>query len=1011
MRKLLKKAVALALVLSSVLTLYIPASAAGYEFPETGDTVDIGTVLRGNPNISGQVEIAEKGGRQYLGVPIKGGKFYVFGLTDYIEGKKNAQGNYIYAELDSGIGIPRGIALDSKGTFYVTGDSRNVFYYNINTGDSDQITAGSSGLTTVAVDENDNIYAAGSGGVYRIDGKTLRAEQIYSSADFTTVQGIACGGGKVYIQGPLVKAKGGGSEVRMLSDKGALLASYKTPNTPATYYLSYVDGVVFVGAGDNNADGLVALDTANNKLTRLDMGNQNAIKGFVTAPYQGKSYMCLAKDGTYEYDVATRKLSRKVSNTCNRNLRARNYVKNGSNLLLLSVGPSSVTTIKGPTGGTVALSGLLEGAGSTYSARSIVPGVAGTGVAVYVGAYLSSTVASYSPDTGIEHSAFSNGHAQTDNMIVYKGKVYAGVYSGGYLIEYDPATDKVRELIPGLIDGYDQLRIHGLAAGDNKIFFSTIPNAETLGGCIGWYDLGTDKWYCERNVVQDQATITLAYDEGKDILYGGTTIRGGTDITPTAQQAVLFAYDVNAKKLLASAKLNDLTGDKPRFISGITRDPNTGKFWGAVSQTVFSFAYENGKLNITKEWAAGSVPANPYPDGASKSWFPRPIVFDDYGRMYIGFNETKYGIMQFTLGSDGKIKNAVSVTDSTTRIYTIGADGNLYYHDSELQMLPISRATMVRQLVDDAQPDDWESVVLARQAYESLTAKEKEQFGKTYYNKLRALEGDEDAIAQLAVDAVMDAIATIGTVTEASGPEIEAAREAYDALTAEQKRDVLNAQTLFDAEKAYKKLTEQDAPTDGGNTDVGQTPDIQQPTQPEDLPDAAVVYVQNQIDAIGTVTAESGAAIRAARWAYDGLTPEQQAQVSNYQYLLAAEEAYKLVAPKDEPEVIDPAVISVQTQINAIGTVTAASEPVVRAARAAYDALTPEQQAKVANVQVLLDAEEALKAFASDTPAVEEEKDNTATVIIIVVAVLVLAAGGAAAAIILAKKKKKKASL
>ena len=56
--------------------------------------------------------------------------------------------------------------------------------------------------------------------------------------------------------------------------------------------------------------------------------------------------------------------------------------------------------------------------------------------------------------------------------------------------------------------------------------------------------------------------------------------------------------------------------------------------------------------------------------------------------------------------------------------------------------------------------------------------------------------------------------------------------------------------------------------------------------------------VMDLIDAIGEVTAASGDAIRAARKAYDALTDEQKALVSNYQALLDAEARYRaLTAP------------------------------------------------------------------------------------------------------------------
>ena len=55
-------------------------------------------------------------------------------------------------------------------------------------------------------------------------------------------------------------------------------------------------------------------------------------------------------------------------------------------------------------------------------------------------------------------------------------------------------------------------------------------------------------------------------------------------------------------------------------------------------------------------------------------------------------------------------------------------------------------------------------------------------------------------------------------------------------------------------------------------------------------------------------------------------------------------------------------------QIEAIGTVTLESEAAIEAARAAYDALTEEQQALVSNYETLTAAEQALEALLSATP-------------------------------------------
>lgn len=112
------------------------------------------------------------------------------------------------------------------------------------------------------------------------------------------------------------------------------------------------------------------------------------------------------------------------------------------------------------------------------------------------------------------------------------------------------------------------------------------------------------------------------------------------------------------------------------------------------------------------------------------------------------------------------------------------------------------------------------------------------------------------------------------------------------------------------------------------------------------------------IDAIGMVTLDSEAAIEAARTAYDALTEEQKAMVENADALTAAEAALvelKKAAADEE------AAAAVKDLINAIGKVTRDSEEAIKAARAAYDALTEEQKALVGEdmLKVLTDAEKA----------------------------------------------------
>lgn len=102
-----------------------------------------------------------------------------------------------------------------------------------------------------------------------------------------------------------------------------------------------------------------------------------------------------------------------------------------------------------------------------------------------------------------------------------------------------------------------------------------------------------------------------------------------------------------------------------------------------------------------------------------------------------------------------------------------------------------------------------------------------------------------------------------------------------------------------------------------------------------------------KINAIGTVTPDSGDAIAAARSAYDALTDAQKEQVTNADTLTAAEARYTDVVAIDGAE----------KAIDAIGEVTLTSGDAIAAARAAYDALTDSQKAEVSNYDTLLAAE------------------------------------------------------
>lgn len=180
----------------------------------------------------------------------------------------------------------------------------------------------------------------------------------------------------------------------------------------------------------------------------------------------------------------------------------------------------------------------------------------------------------------------------------------------------------------------------------------------------------------------------------------------------------------------------------------------------------------------------------------------------------------------------------------------------------------------------------------------------------TNYDKLTdakiayaALKADNDAAD--AVDALIDAIEV--PVTLAEEDAIVAAKEAFDALTSAQKDLVINEEKLFDAIIALVEAY------------INAIPD-------------PVVY-----------TTACGDKIAKARDFFDELTEAEQALVENKQDLLDAEAAYKAL---DDVAKANAA----KALIEAIGEVedTQSSKNAIDAAREAYDALTDDQKALIA---------------------------------------------------------------
>jgi hypothetical protein len=234
-------------------------------------------------------------------------------------------------------------------------------------------------------------------------------------------------------------------------------------------------------------------------------------------------------------------------------------------------------------------------------------------------------------------------------------------------------------------------------------------------------------------------------------------------------------------------------------------------------------------------------------------------------------------------------------------------------------------------LPDPLRIADLATVDAIRVSFNALTLEQKGLV--TNIAELTAAENTIDALID-EVNRVKALIAALGDpILLADETDIEDAREAFDALTTEQQGLIDNVDVLTSAEDDYQTLLDE------------------------------IDVVNGLILALTTpTTLASEDAILAAREAYDALTVEQQGRILNVSKITTAEADYQILV--DEVEAVKALIIDLETPV------MIAHEDDIEAARAAFDALTLEQQGYVTNVSTLTNAETDLATLYAEIDAV-----------------------------------------
>ncbi|MCL2061251.1 MAG: hypothetical protein FWH03_01315 [Firmicutes bacterium] len=301
------------------------------------------------------------------------------------------------------------------------------------------------------------------------------------------------------------------------------------------------------------------------------------------------------------------------------------------------------------------------------------------------------------------------------------------------------------------------------------------------------------------------------------------------------------------------------------------------------------------------------------------------------------------------------LSDAIDAIDTRLNEWTgdalVGVDhAALSTQRARITTLSNAEVTYVRGLINnlpdenDVEESDAAAIAYARSAYNALSGAQQDGLVDVY-DKLTDAEVALAALLPAEVLAVIARISEIGTVTLDSGSDIQAARNAYNALSEEDKARVANFEDLTAAEAALTAL--QNA--------------------------AAAEVVQTQIAALpaaASLTLANAAAVAAARTAYNALSAAQKPLVTNLAVLEAAEAK---ITELQNAAAAAEAAAAVQAQIAALpatASFTLANAAAVAAARSAYNALTSAQKSLVTNLEVL----EAAEAKIAELQKQEDEK-------------------------------------
>ena len=792
-------------------------------------------------NTNYETSISNVNGHDYIAISTYGGTMMIYDIDEW----------RLVDEVMTEIHTPRGSAVDNNGNFWIGGYGQTLYCYNPYTGEgfnTERISQLGSTFS-MSLGEDGYLYFGGDrdASIFRFNPETQEYTRFRQPVSWGVYSyAIIQKGDYMYAA---ISGQDHHEIVMMNKYTGKVIKTQDVTSQVRQRYmeaLSFVSDDVILAMVDT---GIAAFKTETlERISAEEFGVNGPVNMYASNPKDGKSYFTSRTEGLCCYDSELGKaypLGGDLKSGINMIRSNQNswatiddsrlpgeclvtyggMSDSGVSLMAYNV----VDNVK------VELIGLIDpGFGYGQEIRCIANGLPGSNE-IYIGTMYGAPIGVYSTVTG-EYVRGIKSNFQTDSMLVYNGKMYAGEYTSCCITRLD---DGQATMLFQLNDDYfNQARIHKLAAGDEKIFAGTIPDIYRHGGVIVWYDMETEltyvatgpkpedvyyakasqimatkEWYRVTNdelvdftkewdadqdsdgkkesflgFIPTQSIVDLYYRDG--LLYGTSIVEGGSSTTnPAETSAQIFVYDVENFKLLKTIDIRDyFTGFPKRIgcIDAIAPDPDiSNKHWLLISETLFSMTYDvdTGKVSFTKELSFDMDTIN-----ESKAWFAEAFAFEgDY--IYVPFGKMG-GLCKVNRKDTSdyvQIMSDFETVDQIPRTLLMAEDGNIYYiggtniyvinPDPTEEELAQAKAVQdaIASISDTVTLDDRDAIFAIREAVDNL------------HPGLHPYVNNIDRLSEAEVDLLRLRVNNLGDVTIEDEAELKSIQQTYISLELKQR--------------------------------------------------------------------------------------------------------------------------------------------------------------------------------------------------------------------------------